>query len=366
MIRDEKIKDSERSAWQLPPRNRRVLRKTKPAGMRTASPLAGKASVVLFYFAALLLLCFLKLDAPGGSDLSVYSQIKYLDPSQWGEYRSGNYVSWYLLYIIFSATDGLPIGYSLAALDIFLWLTFYLCAKPTLEFNWRYAIIAMFSFAGVLFSYNILRQYIGTVFFLIAAIQFMRGNKISSSIFAILAAFSHFSAIFFFGVFLLSWITEKIKIDRRLLVVGIALGSYLLFSFYEVDKLNSSDLGDSFYELVAYAIVCSVFVFYFATIRLSVIEKIHPNIPFPGTIKNFLFVSFITILVISVTGAPIWLVNRLLLTLLFVAVCVTLSARSDGRRRLVLSPKRNVLPVLLLIPTMILHPGAFAMWFPDD
>ena len=315
---------------------------------------------------ALSLICYLKIDAPGGTDLAVYSQIKYYEPSEWQDYRNSNFVSWYILYLLFTFTSSWSIGYSLALLDIALWSIFYLCAFRTREYNWRFAILTMFSFAGVLLSYNILRQYISVVFLMCCAMQFLNRRNFTAVFFALLAALSHFSAIFFIAVFALSWITDRLNINRWLVTGVITVGSYTFFTYFAVDKLrNSSDLGDPLFELLAYTIVCAGFVFYFVNKRLRLVEQLHVSESYAGVIKNFMVRSFLIIGVIFLTGAPIWLTNRLLLTLVFLAVCVTLSARNiESRRYMPLSPYRNILPFILLIPTALLHPGARSMLFP--
>ena len=322
---------------------------------------------VAIFFGLLLAFAYLKTLSLGGVDIEVYKRVAYLPPSEWGDYHKANFVSWYWIYIAFTWIQNLPAGYSLALIDLLLWSLFFFIAAADEPYDWRYAILSMISFAGVLLSYNILRQYIAVVLILCAAVALMRGRKGMAALFTMAAVFSHYSTLFFIVIFIAAWLSSRIRMNVKLSVLAITVASYAFFTFFNISKISSaSDLGDGVGELIIYAALAGVLIFGLLRQRIRALEKLGAKTAREIIAFRFFTFSYCTTLIIFATGAPIWLANRILISIIFLTLSFALCIRIGEKRKVsVFSFYSDLWPLAFMVATIFLHPGAFSMLSPQ-
>lgn len=329
-----------------------------------------KKSVPQSVFLNFLLVVFLiflltigKLVAVGGVDTNVYKQIIYTSPSEWGSYYLGNLFSWSIIFTSFMLTANYPIGFSLALIDLIVWSIYFFLSKRDETFNTNLAPLAMFGAIGVLLSYNVLRQYISVVFFLVASIRFFQNRGVWNWHLFVLALFSHFSSAIFLLPLLLSRYNFKKKIVRFILFPMVYLVGLAIFQNFQPRAFAEAEsIGDPVIELYAFMLLSlSVLVLFHMKVKLCAAgcpqpAKIHE-------VSKFLFYSFVTILGVAATNLPVWLVNRFLISFIFLTssyVFITVPT-SGAKNSRVYGRTVNFLTLCVLLATVLFHPGAAQM-----
>ena len=304
-----------------------------------------------------------KLFGEGGVDTNTYQQIIYSSPAEWGSYYLGNVFAWSIIYTSFKLTEGYPIGFSLAVIDIIIWMSYFIFSKRDKNFNTNGALLALLSISGILLSYNVLRQYIAIVFVLICSIRFLQARGARAWPFVILALLSHFSAIIFLAALLFSRYNFKRKIVRVLLLPLIYLGCTALFVNFRPSAVASAEsIGDSTAELYAFFLLALVlFALFSLKIRVCSAGRSRPIAIQEAS--RFLFYSLAIILAISAAGPPVWFINRFLISFIFLTSSFTFMIISKGGTKYgnLLGLGINFATISLLIVTVLFHPGAMDM-----
>lgn len=311
----------------------------------------------------IFLLIIGKLVAEGGVDTSVYKQIIYTSPLEWGLYYLVNLFSWSIIFTSFMLTANYPVGFSLALIDLIVWGIYFFFSKRDETFNTNLAPLALFSAVGVLLTYNVLRQYIATIFFLVASIRFFQNRGVWIWHLIVLALFSHFSSAIFLVPLLLSRYNFKKKIVRFMLFPVVYLVGMALFQKFTPSALAGVEsIGDPTSELYAFVLFAlSVFALFHIKLKLCAAgsqqpAKIHEA-------SRFLFYSIAIILAVAAANLPVWLVNRFLISFIFltssyVFITVPTAGTKHSRSHGITV---NFATLCVLLATVLFHPGAAQM-----
>ena len=304
-----------------------------------------------------------KLVADGGVDTNTYKQIIYSSPAEWGSYYLANLASWSIIFTSFKLTDTYPVGFALALIDLIVWGIYFFFSKRDKSFNTNLAPLALFSAVGVLLSYNVLRQYIAAVFILVASIRFFQNRGVWIWPFILLALISHFSSAIFLVALLLSRYNFKKKIVRLILFPVVYLVGIALLPNFQLRALAGAEsIGDPTSELYAFLFFAfTVFVLFHIKLKLCAAgyqqpAKIHET-------SRFLFYSIAIILAVATTIPPVWLLNRLLISFIFLTssfVFIIVPAANTERGRFCRQAV-NFATLCVSMATVLFHPGATQM-----
>lgn len=311
----------------------------------------------------LSIILLVKLLGEGGVDTNTYQQIIYSSPAEWGSYYLSNVFAWSIIFTSFKLTEGYPIGFSLAVIDLVVWVSYFLFSKRDTNFNTNAALLALLSISGILLSYNVLRQYIAIVFVLICSIRFLQARGVRAWPFFILALLSHFSSIIFLAALLFSRYNFKRKIVRVLLLPLIYLGCTALFVKFRPSVVSGAEsIGDTTAELYAFFLLALV-VFVLFNLKLKVCSAGRSQPTAIQEASRFLLYSLAIILAISAAGPPVWFINRFLISFVFLTSSFTFITISKGGTKYgkVLGLSINFATIFLLIVTVFFHPGAMNM-----
>lgn len=301
-----------------------------------------------------------KIFARGGIDLKTYQMIALTNPLEWGNYYLRNFISWITIYVSFSMTEGKSIGLSLVVLDLILWGMFFIMTRKDTHLNRSLAPLAMFSVAGILLSYNILRQYIALMIFLILYMRLLNRNSVTTGLFSLAALLSHFSSIFLIAALYFSKIQFKSK-SRYFITMTLSIALYfsLIIIFRNSIIGSFGVLDDHVIEFYAFLMLSVSMYFLF---HLKANFCMHKNTGFKKIIASKRFLSCLLIMIIGlfIAGLPVWVLNRLLISFMFLTIVFVFTFKRTRRslQSQLVDYFATLSCFLTSLISLIVHPGA--------
>lgn len=173
-------------------------------------------------------------------------------------------------------------------------------------------LITCATIPGILLTQNILRQFVSTIFIIIAI---QNNDKKFKNVYYLLAFLSHSSAIFFIVNLILSSINSKYKFLSVILLYLLTIN--LVSATGLLKYSNAVGLNNNISELfLTMALTATILLAY--SIRHSKMWAMQCEQS--KFILNFSILNFITISCLISAAFPIWVLNRLLMTTMFITI----------------------------------------------
>ena len=313
-----------------------------------------KRVTLLLPLAAALIL-YMNYNNVGGVDAPRYFTLleNGLNYTSW---EISNIVSFALINLavklckIFSSTD-------LSSALIFIIVIIVALHNPkNMAITITALLIACITIPGILLTQNILRQFISTIFIIIAI---QHNDKKHKNVYYMLALLSHFSAILFIVNLFISNRNLKYKF---IYVIPLYLSALPLTSALGISKYkNAIGLNDNISELLlTMALTATILMAY--RIRNSKIWAMQSEQS--KLILNFSILNFIAISCLIPAGMPIWILNRLLMTSMFIAIFFYFQIKRKKSTKEFNSIGGFCFDIGFVLYNLILityHPGALSM-----
>ena len=313
-----------------------------------------KIQIIIAPF-ALAAILWLNTNNTGGVDVPrYYEQLSNgLSYSLW---ELSNITSFYLIYLgvqIAQLLDTSDLSFVISILTLILYFSLNLGRTATAICA---LMLAYVSIPGILHSQNILRQFIS----LILILQVLNTKKpIPIVILSLLAISSHASAAFFL---INIWITTKPKLMRRFFIVFLYIFVLLFFKNIGFIKYaGSAGLGDGQAEFYLTFLFCMLnFGALYVKIKthnLNITQQQEQTV-------SFILYSMISIIFMLIIDINIWVLNRLLMGIAFLAIyCFFYYSwkKSTYKFNNMIYRSSDCLFFILNFCAIFVHPGAASM-----
>jgi len=298
---------------------------------------------------------FLCLFSEGGIDISVYQGNSKKSVLFWGGYELKEFVSWLIIKGAFtlSSVIGLDKPFLMLNAILFSLSLFLIRGIQYRRFALLFILVSPF---GVMLAFNVLRQYIAVVFFLLALINLYEGRVGRSVFIALLSFFSHNSILPFILLIYATFLLNNLFLCTCMFLFLYAYLPIFNYFFggggYEDPGITDSGKVDPIFKVIINELYVLI-LFVFAIFRLNY-EKVKNK--FVKESRKFVNTLFFFNIMLLFSPLPFWAINRLLIN---IGIILMLIVFYSYRKRL--GKKEGGLVILLILLNLIsllLHPGA--------
>lgn len=322
--------------------------------------------VVLLCSALLFLLnALIKSQAPFGIDVERYGVVLQEGISDWSPYYLKEVLSWGVLDLISNLSPYLNLSGQLIFLDgVVLVAIFAACFKSGFV-AYRFPFFYV-TFAFILLSFNVLRQYVALVFLVAALVASVNKWPKRFLLWIVLAIASHNGSVLVAPALMLVFLRD-IKSSYKILLTICAAASIVLMSTNEVVlrafETSVDALEEPFWKVVLYATL-SCYMSFLVWLRHK--EAVRRGLKSIQVVSNSKFSSvmlFCIGLLIMCTPFTNWIISRNWITIISLQIFLYLCMPDSGRYTK--SSVRSFVFIYFL-PMMLVvafHTGAWQMAF---
>jgi len=324
-----------------------------------------KIPTVAFVVVLFAVNAFIKINSDFGIDVERYKIVLENGISEWSVYYLKEFVSWGVLDFLSKFSPYLDVSQQLILLDFLVLLLLIFGCRGGAFAGYRF-ILFYASFAFILLSFNVLRQYLSIAFLIIALVAAVHGWRWRFAISIILAIASHNGTVLLVPSLLLVFFREFKPTTRVLLAIaGICL--MVLMSTNEsvgrAFEAGSEALEEPFWKVLLYAFL-SVHMVVLFRMRHKDIVRYRSDLLEAESRAAYLNLSLLLFgVVISITPFPNWIISRNWLGIISLQAFLYLGFQ--GAEKYTYSSARRFfffyfIPMSVLV---FLHPGSRQMAF---
>ena len=321
--------------------------------------------VALFGLVLFVVNFYLKANSDFGIDVERYGVILENGVGEWSFYYLKEFISWGILDLLSKLSPYFDISQQLIFLDLLVLLIVVVGCRGGGFVAYRF-ILFYASFAFILLSFNVLRQYLSLAFLVISLVSAVHGWRWRFAFSTILAVASHNGAVLLIPSLLLVFFREFQPTNRVLLAMAGASLIALLSTNQTVGRIfeaGSDALEEPFWKVLLYALL-SLHMFVLFRMRRNEILQNHPELLEAENRASFLNLSlFLFGVMISLTPFSNWIISRNWLSIISLQIFLYLCFAGAGRYTYTSARKFFLfyfIPMLLLV---FLHPGSRQMAF---
>lgn len=307
---------------------------------------------------------YIKLHSDFGIDVERYSVILENGIPEWSAYYYKEFISWGILNFLAFLPGQLGVPVLLIFLDVGLAVLLIVACRESWFSSSRFFYFYV-SFAFVLLSFNVLRQYISVIFLVVAVVGAI-GNKKKSFVFwALFAVLSHNGSVL--SVFPLAFILIKDKkpaVKIFAFLGGVAILTLLSGSgvFERIFSSGDEVLDEPLWKVALYALI-SLYLNFLILLKMK--ENLKDSNGKLNQLENLKFCIWILFgsgILISILPFPEWMASRNWLSIISVQAILFLCLGDSrySKRMAVISFFGYFVPMAIFL---VNHPGAQQMMF---
>ena len=312
-----------------------------------------------------LLNVYLKNVSSFGIDIERYSIILEQGVNDWSLYYLKEFLSWGVFDLLSKFSEILTIPSQLLVLDAMLLAVLIVgCAGSgfsAAKFVYFYA-----SFAFILLSFNVLRQYIAVIFLAVAIVSAAHMWRSRFIFAAIMAVASHNGSLLLVLPLILIFIRD-LRLSLRLLSIAMVIVVLVIVAGTGIAEIifigGDETLDEPYWKVLSYLFL-SIYLFFIFKIKVA--EKHRTTGILHSIDVNAVYINASILAfgcVMSFMPFPNWIINRNWLSIValqaFLFLCFRVSEKNSVNS-LGLFVIGYLIPMALLIG---LHPGASEMAF---
>lgn len=203
------------------------------------------------------------LHSKGGVDLLTYSRNSEIPFDEWGVYFFKEIFSWVIIVFSYRVSDELGLGAPLLVLNSILFFIAMLVFRKT-GYRTVFFMFVLVSPFSVLLVFNVLRQYLAVVFFLLSICSYVEGSKKMCVFLCLISILCHHSISFLMSVLFFSVYFNKRSMFFLIVLVQVLvflMDSFLGLNLYDGGVNESGNVGESTKTIFSLAYVSSLYFF---------------------------------------------------------------------------------------------------------
>lgn len=307
---------------------------------------------------------WLKADAPFGVDVERYEVILREGVLEWSAYYLKEWVSWGALDLLSMLSPQLSVAQQLMALDLavagVVWLACRRAGFVGLRFTFFYV-----SFAYVLLSFNVLRQYLAFALLVGAVVAAVNEWPRRTLMFALLALFAHNGSVLLLPA-LLPIFVRRLRATYRVIGVLLVLAGGVVLSLNEAVlaafETGGDVLEEPFWKILLYAGL-SLYLVWLARLRRREVLRGGGPLWQADNLQWQSAALFGIGVLVSLTPFANWIISRNWITVLALQSVLYLCFRGTGRYTHASALQFVLLYFLPMALLLALHSGARQMVF---
>ncbi|WP_225784956.1 EpsG family protein [Xenophilus sp. Marseille-Q4582] len=323
-----------------------------------------KALVGGLAFLLLLLNFWVKASAPFGVDVERYDVILREGVLEWSAYYLKEWVSWGAMDLLSALSPHLDLAQQLMVLDLVVAAVVGLACRNAGFVGHRFAFFYV-SFAFVLLSFNVLRQYVAFALLAGAAVAAVNERPRRTLLLALLALFAHNGSLLLLPA-LLPVFLRRLRATYRVMGALLVLAAVVLLSLNDAVlaafETGADVLEEPFWKIALYAGL-SLYLVWLARLRRREVAGADSAARLADNVQLQSAALFAMGLLVSLTPFTNWIISRNWISVLALQSFLYLCYQGSGRytRASVLQfVWLYFLPMGLLL---FLHSGARQMMF---